>query len=168
MATITEATVAEDAAGKKPKKVKKVKKAKEGGKKSKKKLLIIVLVLVLAGAGAYMMLGKSKKAAAPVAPVKGTVLALDSITMNLADGRFLKLGMALQFTQEGSVSGEGHAALDGSQALDLAIAQLSNKPIISLNSAAARFQAKEKLVKAITKAYDGAVMDVYFTEFVMQ
>jgi flagellar protein FliL len=155
MATLTEAPVAEDAAGK--------------PKKSKKKLLIImVLVLVLVGAGAYVMLGKGKKPATPVAPLPGTVLALDSITLNLADGRYLKLGMALQFTVEGSVTGEGGAALDGSQALDLAIAQLSNLPIIALNSAGARMKAKEKLVKAIKKAYDDKVMDVYFTEFVMQ
>lgn len=154
MATLTEAPVAEDAAGK--------------PKKSKKKLLIIMLVLVLVGAGAYVMLGKGKKPATPVAPVPGTVLALDSITLNLADGRYLKLGMALQFTVEGSVTGEGGAALDGSQALDLAIAQFSNLPIIALNSSGARMKAKEKLVKAIKKAYDDKVMDVYFTEFVMQ
>jgi flagellar protein FliL len=173
MATITEAPVAEDAAGK-PEKVKKIKikkvktKKVKGEKKSKKKLIIIVLVLVLAGAGAYVMLGKGKKPAAPPAPVAGTVLALDSVTLNLADGRYLKLGMALQFTKEASVSGEGTAPLDGSKALDLAIAQLSDRQIISLNSAAARSKAKATLMKAITKAYDGAVMDVYFTEFVMQ
>jgi flagellar protein FliL len=155
MATITQATSAEDAAAK--------------PKKSKKKLLIIgVLVLVLVAAGAYVMLGKGKKVAAPPPPMPGTVLALDSITLNLADGRYLKLGMALQFTVEGSVAGEGAPALDGSHALDLAIAQLSNQPIISLNSAAARMKAKDKLVAAIKKAYDDKVMDVYFTEFVMQ
>ena len=127
-----------------------------------------MLVLVLAGAGAYVMLGKGKKSATPPPPVRGTVLALDSVTLNLADGRYLKLGLALQFTADGSVSGEGAAPLDGSQALDLAIAQLSDRPIIALNSAAARMKAKEQLVKAIKKAYDDKVMDVYFTEFVMQ
>jgi flagellar FliL protein len=155
MATITQAPVAQDAAGK--------------PKKSKKKLLIIaVLVLVLVGAGAYVMLGKGKKAATPPPPLPGTVLALDSITLNLADGRYLKLGMALQFTVAGSVAGEGAPALDGSHALDLAIAQLSDLPIVQLNSAAARMKAKDRLVKAIKKAYDDKVMDVYFTEFVMQ
>jgi flagellar FliL protein len=168
LATIAPAPVAEDAAGK-PKKIKKVKTKKvKGEKKSKKKLIIIVLVLVLAGAGAYVMLGKGKKPAAPLPPVAGTVLALDSVTLNLADGRYLKLGMALQFTKEASVSGAGVPALNGSKALDLAIAQLSDLPIIALNSAAARSKAKATLMKAITKAYDGAVMDVYFTEFVMQ
>jgi flagellar FliL protein len=155
MATITAAPSKEDAAAE--------------PKKSKKKLLIIgILVLVLVAAGAYVMLGKGKKAAAPPPPMPGTVLALDSITLNLAAGRYLKLGMALQFTVEGSVAGEGAPALDGSQALDLAIAQLSNLPIISLNSASARTKAKAKLVTAIKKAYDDKVMDVYFTEFVMQ
>jgi flagellar FliL protein len=141
----------------------------ETPKKSKKKLLIIVLlVLVLAGAGAYFMLGRGGAPAPVPPPEPGTVLTLDPITLNLASGRYLKLGLALQFTVEGSVAGEGAPALDGSKALDLAISQLSDRPIIELNSGAAREKAKEELVKAIEKAYDEKVMDVYFTEFVMQ
>jgi flagellar protein FliL len=155
MSTITEAPAA-DVAAVKP-------------KKSKKKLIIIVvLVLALVGGGAYMMLGKGGKPAAVLPPEPGTVLKLDAITLNLADGAFLKLGLALQFTVEGSVSHEGGAALDGSKALDLAIAHLSNRKIVELNSAEARGQAKEELAKAIEKAYHDTVMDVYFTEFVMQ
>jgi flagellar FliL protein len=156
MATITEAPAAEEATDK-PKK----------GKK-KKLILILALVLVLAGAG-YFFLGRGAKAPTkPPPPLPGTVLTLDPITLNLASGRYLKLGLALQFTEEGSVAGEGAPDLDGSKALDLAISQLSDRPVIELNSASAREKAKEKLVKAIEKAYDDKVMDVYFTEFVMQ
>jgi flagellar protein FliL len=155
MATITEAPAVEEAT--------------EKPKKGKKKLiLILVLVLVLAGAG-YFFLGRGAKTPSkPPPPMPGTVLTLDPITLNLASGRYLKLGLALQFTVEGSVAGEGAPDLDGSKALDLAISQLSDRPVIELNSAPAREKAKEKLVKAIEKAYDDKVMDVYFTEFVMQ
>jgi flagellar protein FliL len=114
------------------------------------------------------MLGRGGAPAAVPPPEPGTVLSLDPVTLNLADGRYLKLGMALQFTVEGSITGEGTPALDGSKALDLAISQLSDRPIIELNSGPAREKAKKELVKAIEKAYDDTVMDVYFTEFVMQ
>jgi flagellar FliL protein len=33
---------------------------------------------------------------------------------------------------------------------------------------AKREKAKEALVTAVSKAYEGEIMDVYFTEFVMQ
>ena len=73
-------------------------------KKSKKKLLIIVLVAVLAlgGGGAYLFLGKGggEPAAAP-APEKGAVLTIDPVSLNLAEGHYLRLGLALQLTDEG-------------------------------------------------------------------
>jgi flagellar FliL protein len=155
MATVTQAPPTEE--------------TEDGPKKSKKKLIIIVvLVLALAGGGYFMFL-KPKGPAVVPPPEPGAVLKLDPITLNLADGRYLKLGLALQFTVEaGAGGGHGGAEPDGSHALDLAIAQLSNRKITELNSAEAREKAKEELKKAVEKAYHEAVMDVYFTEFVMQ
>jgi hypothetical protein len=57
---------------------------------------------------------------------------------------------------------------DGSKALDIAISEFSNRPLAELASNAARDKAKAELRKKINKAYEGHVMDVYFTEFVMQ
>jgi flagellar FliL protein len=37
-----------------------------------------------------------------------------------------------------------------------------------LSSAAGRKKAKHELVEQVTEAYEGEVMDIYFTEFVMQ
>jgi flagellar FliL protein len=145
MATITQAPAVEEETADKP-------------KKSKKKLLIIlVLVLALGGGGAYFMLGRGGAPAVVPPPKPGTVLSLDPITLNLASGRYLKLGMALQFTVEGSVTGEGAPALDGSQALDLAISQLSDRPIVELNSAPAREKAKKELVTAIKNPFRSAL-----------
>jgi flagellar FliL protein len=135
-----------------------------GGKK--KKVVALVLVVVLAGGG-YFFLGR--KGAAPDAPpTPGTVLKLDSITLNLAGGHYLKLTLALQFTKAASGGGEGGSDLDGSKALDLAIAQLSNRNVAELNTAATREAAKAKLRAAVEEAYHHGVMDLYFTEFVMQ
>jgi len=132
----------------------------KGGKK--KIIIIAVAVLMLAGGGWFMFL-KPSSAAAEAAPVPGIVLPLEAINLNLADGHYLKLGMALQM-----IEGGGHGEPDGSHALDIAIAQFSGKSIKELASSEAREKAKAKLLHAIEEAYHHEVMDVYFTEFVMQ
>ncbi len=143
--------------------------AKGGGKK--KLILIMVAVLAIAGAAYFLVLKpKGDAAAAAGAPspspsyVAGAVVPLDSITINLAGGHFLKLGMALQ-TAEG---GGGHGDVDGSKALDAAIELFSNKPLDELADAKGREHAKEELVEEVTHLYHGGVYDIYFTEFVMQ
>ena len=133
-------------------------------KKSKKKLLIIIAAAVLllggGGAGAYFafLSGPSK----PKPPEPGKVVPLDAITVNLSEGHFLKLKLALQATATVA------EAPDGSKALDIAIDQFSNRTVAELSSNAARDQAKKQLRDKVNKAYEGDVMDVYFTEFVMQ
>ncbi|GGS86669.1 hypothetical protein GCM10010156_51510 [Planobispora rosea] len=138
-----------------------------GKKKSKMKLFIIAgAVLVLAGAAAaYFLLfagGGEDAAAEEPKPEPGAVAALEAITINLADGHFLKLKLALQATAE------VHEAPDGSKALDLAIDHFSNRPVDELSSDKARNLAKQELLEKVEKAYEGQIMDIYFTEFVMQ
>ncbi len=161
--TATPPESAEEVTGKKGKKGKN----DPNAKKSKKKLIIMVVVgLLVAFAGYHFTLGKSSAPAVVPPPEPGAVIKLDSITLNLAEGHLLKLGLALQLTST-AVAGHG-GEFDGSQAMDLAIAQLSNRRLTDLNSAVARSQAKKELVEAVEKAYHENVMDVYFTEFVMQ
>lgn len=134
--------------------------------KSRKKRAALVLVAALAGAaGSYTILGN---AAADTEPERGAVLELDAITLNLADGRFLKLAFAMQLTKEASEGGEGEEGPSGARAVDLAIAQFSNGRIAELNSAKAREKAKADLLRAVTEAYHGDVMDLYFTQFLTQ
>lgn len=123
-------------------------------------LLMLVALLVAGGAAAYLLLGGSGKGAAK--PQPGAVLKLDPINLNLQEGHYLKLGLALQLTKD---AGE---TPDGSKALDIAIMTFSNRSMAELGSKTAREKAKAGLVKALHDAYDGTVMDVYFTEFVMQ
>lgn len=132
------------------------------GKKSKKKLIMIVVpVLLIAMVGGYLFLGSGGEEAEPK-PVPGPVLALDAVTINLAAGHYLKLKIALQAT---ATAGE---ELDGNKALDLAVSEFSYKPIEELASNKARQKVKEHLLKEVVEAYEGEVMDIYFTEFVMQ
>jgi flagellar protein FliL len=132
-------------------------------KKSKKKLIIIIVALVIAvaggGAGGYMMFAPAGPKAAPK---PGIVVPLEAITINLAEGHFLKLRIALQAT---SAVAE---ALDGSKALDIAINLFSNRSVAELSSNEMRNRMKKELLDKLEKAYEEEVMDVYLTEFVMQ
>jgi flagellar FliL protein len=140
--------------------------AEEPKKKSKLMLIIIIAVVVLlggGGAGAYFMLsGSSKKEEAKPAPEPGKVISMDAITINLADGHFLKLGLAIQATAEAA------EAPDGSHALDIAIEMFSNKSVAELSAEKGRDKLKKELTEKVEKAYEEEVMAVYFTEFVMQ
>jgi flagellar protein FliL len=141
----------------------------EGGekKKSKKKLIIIVVAVLALGGGGYFMFGTGGSSAPPK-PVEGVVVPLDPITINLAGGHFLKLGIALQATKASK------EAPDGSHALDIAIEIFSNRTVTELDDNAGRDKFKKQLTEKVVAAYTDektkvqAVMDVYFTEFVMQ
>ena len=138
--------------------------AKGGGRR--RLVLLVALALLATLAAAYVLVLKPDAAGAAEKPEPGEVLALESITLNLADGHYLKLGLALQMTAD---AGEGgHGGVDGSQALDIAIEQLSGRPVEELAAGQARAKAKEELFHAIEEAYHHTVLDVYFTEFVMQ
>lgn len=133
--------------------------------KSKVKLIGVAVVTLLVAGGAYMFLLAPKKATAASAkpkPVPGAVIPLDPIYINLTDGHVLQLRLALQAVKTAT------EPPDGSKALDLAISELSNRKIVEFSSDAGREKAKATLVAAVSKAYDGDVMDVYFTTFVMQ
>jgi flagellar FliL protein len=136
---------------------------------SKKKLIMIIAVALLAlgggGYGGYAIFAPHKAQAEPAAK-PGVVAVLDAITINLADGHYLKLKMTLQATTEAA------EAPDGSKALDIAISLYSNRPMAQLMSNAERDRSKADLVDKIVKAYTvekkKEIMDVYFTTFVIQ
>ncbi len=140
--------------------------ADEAAPKGKKKLLTIVLAAVLllgAGGGGYFMLaGGSAEAAEAEAPVLGAVVPLEPVTINLADGHYLKMAFALQAIEEVTHEPEG------SKAMDLAISQYTDMKIAELSTAKGREAAKKELVEKIKKAYHDEVVDIYFTQFVTQ
>ncbi|MFC3689506.1 flagellar basal body-associated FliL family protein [Aquipuribacter hungaricus] len=146
----------------------------KGGKKKKIIGAVVLLVALLAaGAGAYFMFmggggeeAAAEEAAAEVEYEPGLVVPLEPITINLADGRYLQVGIALQ---EAVAEGGGeHAETDGSQALDILIHKLSGKPMAELASVEQRDAVKAELVEEIKHAYHDHVYDIYFTSFVMQ
>lgn len=140
-------------------------KKKKKGKPSKKKLLIMVVAVVLVVAGAayyFLVMPKSSKPAAPPAPVPGKVAPVTAVSLNLAGGHYLRLGMGLQLTIETT------EVPDTAKATDLAIAMFSGKTVEEVSDPAARVAFKAALLTELEKAYKGEVMDVYFTDYVTQ
>lgn len=137
-------------------------KPKKGGKGKKLIIIIVAAVALVAGGGAGSYFLFFKKASAPAAPTPGKVTPLESITINLADSHYLKLKFSLQATDKVA------EALDGSKALDIAIDLFSNRTVAELSSNNERNRMKKELKEKVVKAYEEEVMDVYFTEFVMQ
>jgi flagellar protein FliL len=127
-------------------------------RKGKKKLVVIALVLVVgAAAGWWFFLRPS----GPTEPVPGEVMTLEPIQVNLADGHYLRLGLALQ------LSADAHEA-DGSKALDAAIDLFSGADQAALVKAGQRQELKHELEEKLHEDYHGDVLEVYFTEFVTQ
>jgi flagellar protein FliL len=132
-----------------------------GGRK--KLIIVAVAVLLLLAAGYFVVLKpKTSKPGPPPKPVPGAVVKLDAITINLAGGHFLKLGLSLQATAD---AGED---VSGAKALDAAIDLFSNKTIKELATRDGREGAKAALVKRVSDLYEGKVYDIYFTDYVMQ
>jgi flagellar protein FliL len=144
----------------------------EAPKKSNKMLMIVIaLVLVIlggGGAGAFFMLRGDSASAVEEKPVKGVVTAAENtITVNLADGHYLKVGFALQQTEE-----SGTEAVDLSEAYQLVIDQYTGRPIAELATAEGREKIKQellaKLIETYTEEDKKMVMDIYYTSFVTQ
>lgn len=139
-------------------------------KKSPMLLIIIIAAVVLLGGGgaaAYFLFFKSSEEKVEE-PVKGAVVALENaLTINLADGHYLKMGFALQMTEEA-----GEEEIDTSEAIDIAIDEYTGMEIGELETEKGRTAKKEELLEKIEKAYNvddkHLVMGIYFTQFVTQ
>ena len=147
--------------------------------RSRKKLFLAIgLVVLLLGAGGFFakgLLPGSATAEPDPKTVAGEVETLSPITLNLADGRYLKLTLALQLSKaaglEAGAAGEGAAVaptVDGAKALDAAIDVLGRRTYAQLLATGGRASAQKALSTEVRKRYDGDVLRVYFSEFLMQ
>ena len=143
----------------------------EAAPKSKKKLVLIVLaaVLVLGGGAAwYFLMGPGHaaegEAHAEPEPEPGAVLTVEPISVNLAAGHYLRIGLGLQMT----IDAGGHGEPDPSKAVDLMIAKFSGRDMAAVSDPANRDALKAELLHEIEEAYHGEVMDLYLTNYVTQ
>lgn len=164
----------------------KVEAGKPKRKRSRKKLILIAIVVLLLGVAGYVgqaMLfgGEPPKAAPDPKTVAGKVLPLDPITMNLADGHYLKLTFVLQLSKAASPAagsadsansadsaGTATPALNNAAALDASIDVLGEHTYAQLIAPGGRARAQKELLTEIQKRYPGEVLGLYFTEFLMQ
>lgn len=156
--------------------------------KKKGNLLPAVIIAVGLILGGKMMGGGGSAATVPTAveattttTVPGPVVKIDPITLNMADGRFLRVGLGFQLSAEHADSGGGgghgapaaepdtsDAAGEYAKALDIAIDVLGGAHYQELVDPAGRDAKKHELVEKLKEAYHDAIEDVYFTEFVLQ
>lgn len=126
--------------------------------KRKKALVLLVILAVTGAAGWFYM----KPAGAEEAPVPGEVLKLEPIQLNLAAGRYLRIGIAIQGVES------GEEELEGSKALDATIELFSGRRMEDLAEPKQRDALKLALREELKERYHGEVIDVYFTDFVTQ
>ena len=132
-------------------------------------VLVVLLVVVVLAAGAVVFLLRGKaQAAGPAAPaptptpVAGNVLDIDPVSVNLADGHYLRLGLALQLSTDVTEDP------DPARALDLAIALYSGQSVDDVSAPATRDKLKGELLGELQQTYGPGVMDVYLTDYVTQ
>jgi flagellar FliL protein len=135
----------------------------------RKKLVVIGLAVVLvAGIAAFLLLRGGSEHEAAAAPVPGQVVDLEPLTLNLADGRFLKVGLSLQLAA-GSHGGEAEGeTFNGAKARDAAIAVFGQRTYAQLLAPKGRDSARQALDAEVQRRYPDEVLGVYLTEFVMQ
>jgi flagellar FliL protein len=156
-------------------------------KGGKGKAIAIYLVVLAIGAvvGAKVLGGGGASAApstageATTTTVAGPVVPLPALTVNLADGRLLKVGMALQLGADaehgggGGGHGGGGAAEDDptkgyAPAMDTAIEVFGEQRYDDLLGPGGRDAARILLEEHLKEHYHDEIVGVYFYEFVMQ
>lgn len=119
--------------------------------------------------------GEAAKACEPPEPpAPGPVVKLDSMTISLADGSYLKVGLALQLPEGGGEPKAWAETNRGLRAQNVAVRVLGARTSAQLAPGKPRTEAQTELAKQVAVAFaseDGTkteVIDVLFTEFVMQ
>jgi flagellar FliL protein len=150
--------------------------AKSGG--LLRTVVIVFLLIGIAGIG-YVLGGRGAAPAAPAAaapadaaePDKeeeemGPVVEMDPININLAEGHYLRIAVALGLSAD--VKLEDPEAFDTAAASDVVLSTFSGMAMADLTSAEGREHAREMLLESLAEHYGEDVAHVYFTEFVMQ
>jgi len=145
-------------------------------KKSKKKLLMIVVpiaVLLVGGVGYKMVL--AKKPVAAKMKIDGTIVPLaDDFVVNLADGHYGKITVALLVTgtlpaaQGSAASGTAPVLPETPVIRSIITDQLTGLDTGAFIDRARRQALVANIAKALRQQTDTHVKDVYFTDIAVQ
>jgi flagellar FliL protein len=148
--------------------------AGRGRSRSKKTRLLLVVVLLAGAAGGYVLKGggASEDAAGATAttapPEPGTMVDIEPLSLNLADGRYLRVGVAVQLAAGQGGEPEEWLAEHGPVIRDLLIQQLGGAHVADLATAEGRDGVRTALLAKADEHLDDEIYALYFTEFVMQ
>lgn len=149
-------------------------------KSSKGRLIGMAVAFIAIGAvvGPKVMGGAAPAATAAdttTTTAPGPIVVLDKVTLNLADGHLLQVGLALELSAESASGGGGHGEADPddptkgyAKAIDATIEILGEETVAQLTASGGREQAKHALEEELHELYHGGVVGVYFHQFVMQ
>ncbi len=158
------------------------------GKGGKGRLIItVVLCLGLAAAG-FVLGGKlsgGDGAAAAAAdeepveepePVVAKIVELEPVNVNLADGHYLRIAIALGLSEHALHAEEGGGGHGGGDefvfetapASDLVLGTFSGRLMADLESHEGREAARHDLFEGLENFYGEDIVTVFLTEFVMQ
>ncbi len=133
----------------------------------------IVLAVGLLGAG-FMISSANKgaKAAEPAEAVEeevlpGEIVQLDAMTLNLSDGRYLRLGLAVELV-EGVPGAEWVEHGESSKYMDLIIDRVGEWSGEQVTAEGGRDELKELLREGGEELFAGEFSEVYVTEFIVQ
>jgi len=143
------------------------------------KLVVGAVVLVALGvlAGGKVLGGSASPAAATESTTTttepdGPITTVESITVNLADGRFLKLGLAFEVHHDAEYPPAGVEVDEYTKGfareIDASIMVLSAFTYDQLVAPDGKAGAKAALLERLREVSDDAIRDVLFHEFVMQ
>lgn len=125
-------------------------------------IVSVVVILALVAGGVYWFVVRpALDDGTPPPVVPGAVNTVDSINLNLSDGHYLRLGFAVQLTDQAK-------EVDSAQILDAAITVFSGQKFSDVLDPVVREGLRQQLAGQLDRVYDGEVMEVYFTDYVAQ
>lgn len=151
--------------------------------------LIITAVLCLGLAGAGFVLGGRLSAGADaeaaavdsvpeedLEPTVAGIVELEPVNVNLADGHYLRIAIAIGLSEEavhvdgggGHGGGSEEIPFEKAPASDLVLGTFSGREMAELATNEGRESARHDLLEGLENFYGEDIVTVYLTEFVMQ
>jgi len=121
-----------------------------------------VVVAVAALVGPTLRGGGGTAQSGQVEEEAGPVVAVEPVSVNLADGHYLRVGFSMRMTDDALPD------VDIAPAQDTAIGVYSGQSSDALADTGRREELRTELVDRLSQVYDGQVTGVYFTDFVTQ
>jgi flagellar FliL protein len=174
--------------------VAKKKRAEEGsdeagseGKGGGGKMMPAAMISIALIAAGYFVGGRSGSAAPAAEPAVSlveaaepeveTIIGLEPVNVNLADGHYLRVAISIGLTAEAhSEDATAEATAETAPATtaprapaaDLVLSTFAGKTIEELSTLEGRVAARDHLQEGLKEFYGEQVLTVFFTEFVMQ